>query len=198
MKILKSLLATLLFSWGMISYGIVSPLPMLQSVSDKMITALTAEKKEGVKIEAPIIHKIVRQVLLPHVDRVTMAKLVLGRDIWTQASQAQRNKFIDQFTVLLIRNYSTALAEFDNEKVQFSPLRGTIKKREKVDSRIIQTEGPPVPVSYQLIYRQGKWMIYDLIVDNVSLVKSYRSQFADVLSNSGLAGLLKRLESDAK
>lgn len=194
MKIITRLavLCTLLLS--VCAYSAPSPLPMMQETSDAMIAALQSNKAQ-LKTNPGIVHGIVRRILLPHVDVVTMSKLVLGRNGWTNATSAQRQQFIQQFTTLLIRNYSTALAEFSNEKVQFSPIRGgtQTKTRVKVDSRILQAGGPPIPVSYRLVYRSDKWKVYDLIVDNISLVKSYRSQFADVLSKSGLSGLLTQL-----
>ena len=194
MKILSRLaiLCTLGFSVG--AYSAPSPLPMMQNTSNAMIAALSANKAQ-LKTNPGIVYGIVRRTLLPHVDVTSMSKLVLGRDAWTNGTSEQRQRFTQQFTTLLIRNYSTALTEFSDEKVQFSPLRGGTqnKTRVKVDSRILQAGGPPIPVSYRLVYRNDEWKIYDLIVDNISLVKSYRSQFADVLSKSGLSGLLQQL-----
>lgn len=196
MKKLLWLAVVWVFGFSSYGYAFPSPVPLLQETSDAMIAALYSNKAQ-LKTNPAIVHGIVRRVLLPHVDVLVMSKLVLGRNAWTDATAAQRQRFTQQFTVLLIRNYSTALTEFSNEKVEFSPIRGgpPSRNRVKVDSRIVQMGGPSIPVSYRLVYRDGSWKVYDLVIDNISLVESYRSQFADILSKAGVNGLLKQLDS---
>jgi len=176
--------------------GATDPVGMLQSISNRMIAALKANKAT-MKNNPKVVVGIVNRIMLPHVDVVSMSRSVLGRTAWMQATSAQRAQFIKEFKTLVIRTYASALASYSNETVQFAPLRGGVagRTRVQVDSKIIQPGGPPIPVSYRMVQSGNKWKVYDVIIEGVSLVQSYRSQFANVLSQKGLPGLLKQLSA---
>lgn len=171
-----------------------SPSVMLQNASDQMIAALK-QNKATIKTNPTYVEGLARQILLPHVDTTSMAKLALGRDGWLQATPAQQQQFITQFTTIMIRTYASALAAYTDQKVQFFPVRGDItgKSIVEVNSKIIQSGGPAVPVSYRVILRGDQWKVFDLSVDGISMVQSFRSQFSQPLKQGGMQGLLNAM-----
>lgn len=174
------------------------PVTMLESASHEMIAAL---KKNHQKIEADphVVYGIAKDIVLPHVDISAMSRLALGRESWQKADKAQRQDFMEQFTDLLVRTYATALSAYTNETMKFKPIRGDIskKKRVQVDSIIYQQGGPAIPVSYRLLLRDGVWRVYDITVDGVSMIQSFRSQFASTIAQQGMDGLLKDMHKHA-
>ncbi len=172
-----------------------SPVSMLQSTSDEMIAALQ-KNRSRLKSNPAYAETLARNILLPHADIPTMSRLALGRNVWTQATPAQRRDFMNQFTTLMIRTYASAFAAYTNEKVKFLPIRGGVgnKQRVQVNSLILQQGGPSIPVSYRLVLRKGQWKVYDITVDGVSMVRSFRSQFANEMSQGGMTGLLAAMK----
>ncbi|WP_246562473.1 MlaC/ttg2D family ABC transporter substrate-binding protein [Rickettsiella endosymbiont of Dermanyssus gallinae] len=175
-------------------WAISSPLDLLQTTSNQLITTLQ-QNQATLKTKPQLVYGIVNQILLPHVDLASMSRIALGRDAWMQASPAQRQAFTQQFTTLLIRTYSSALAQYTDEKVNFLPLRGDFnaETRVQVNSNIIRDSGPAINVSYRLMRVGEQWKLYDFSVDGISLVQSFRSQFAQELQQAGIDGLINKL-----
>jgi len=141
------------------------------------------------------LYRLVQTILLPHVDLNRMSQLVTGK-YWAQATPAQREAFKQQFTYFVTRTYSTALSSYTNEKVRFLPIRGGANgDRVQVNSLIDQSNGQSISVNYRLSLVNGQWKVYDLVVEGVSMVENYRSQFADILRTQGMSGLLQNLKS---
>lgn len=197
MKLFKqSLVAIILWALASMALATSSPVAMLQGTTTNMINALQ-QNKTTIKTDRSLVESLARQILLPHIDIPTMSRLALGRDAWQNATPAQQSQFTTQFTTLMIRTYSTALASYTNQTVQYMPLRGGYdgKKQIQVDSKILQQGGPAIPVSYKLVLRGNQWMVYDFSVDGVSLVQSFRSQFAQKLNQGGMPALLASMSS---
>lgn len=182
-----------------ISYAQSSPVIMLQETSDTMIDALK-QNHNRIQNEPTYVYDLARKIILPHVDTAAMSRLALGRDNWKKASPKQRKKFIDEFTTLMIRTYSSALAAYTDQSIKFRPIRGGVgdRKRIQVDSLILQQGGPSIPVNYRLVLRGKNWKVYDMTVDGVSMVQSFRSQFSNEISKGGMDGLLSAMEKHRK
>lgn len=172
-----------------------SPIDMLQSASDEMIATLN-QHKATIKTNPTVVYRIVDRILVPHFDVESMSRAVLGRNTWGNATPDQRQRFTEAFQALLIRTYSSAFAAYTNETVQFSPIRGgySEQSRVQVQSKIVRQNGPPIPVSYRLVRVGGDWKIYDFSVEGVSIVESFRSQFASDIAEQGLDHLIQKLE----
>ncbi|MDQ8039451.1 MAG: ABC transporter substrate-binding protein [Rickettsiella sp.] len=175
-------------------WAISSPVDLLQNTSNQLIANLQ-QNQATLKTKPQFVYRIVNQILLPHVDLVTMASRALGREAWMRASPAQRQAFTQQFSILLIRTYSSALAQYTDEKVRFLPLRGDFngQTRVQVNSRIIRDSGPSINVSYSLMRVGEQWKLYDFNVDGISMVQSFRSQFMEELQQTGIDGLIDKL-----
>lgn len=171
-----------------------SPLPMLQNTSDQLLSALQ-QNKATLKSNPQVVYNLVHQILLPHIDLQGMARSVLGRNVWQNATPQQQEQFTYQFTELLVHTYSSALAAYQDQTVKFFPLRGNQggQTHIQVNSQILQNGGPPITVNYRLVLQGDEWKVFDFSVDGVSMLESFRSQFATELSNGNLDALIKKL-----
>lgn len=170
-----------------------TPVPMLQNSANNILNALK-ENKQNIKKNHQLIFQSVERYLLPNVDVNGMSRSVLGRQAWTKATASQRAEFSKAFTRLVIRTYASPLAEYTDETVKFSPVRGSLEGRFiRVNSVIVRSTGNNIPLTYSLVSKNGQWKIYDLSVEGVSLLQSFRSQFAQALQNSNINDLIKQM-----
>lgn len=175
-----------------------SPVPMLQDTANQILTTLQQHKGQ-LKQNPQVIYQAVEKYLLPQVDVIGMSRSVLGQQAWARASADERKQFSQAFTQLVIRTYASPLAEYTDETIKFLPVRGSIDARFiRVNSMIVRTQGNNIPLSYSLITKDGKWKIYDLSVEGVSLLQSFRSQFAQALQNSSMQDLIKQMHQRSK
>jgi len=170
----------------------VPPLEMLQKTSDDVIRVLK-QKADELEQHPEQIYDLVNQYIIPHLDDVAMAKLALGKN-WNKASREQKIEFVDAFRTLLVRTYGKSLLEYRDQTINFSPLKlEPGADRAEVDSEVLQPGAPSVPVSYRLRLKDDSWKVYDLSIDGVSLVTSYRGTFAQEVRKGGIEGLLQLL-----
>lgn len=175
-----------------------SPVPMLENTANQIIASLK-QNKANLKKNHQIIYGAVNHFLLPNVDVVGMSRSVVGREAWNKASGAEKQEFIQVFTQLVIRTYSSPLAEYTDEKVKFLPLRGSLGGNfTRVNSVIVRPNGQNITLAYSLVLKGNQWKIYDLSVEGVSLLQSFRSQFAQVLQSSSMKDLISQMRANAK
>lgn len=193
MRKIKIMWLALLFALPVWCFAIESPVPMLRGMANDMIQQL--KKHQGqLRSNPKIIHRIVNNVLLPHIAVDRMAGSVVGRRYWLSATSAQRKAFVKEFKYLVTNTYSGALASYDGDIVKFYPLRGGVESRTvNVKSVIIRKSGQRIGISYNVVYLNGKWKIYDFSIEDVSIVNNYQSQFASTLASGGMTELLKKL-----
>lgn len=171
-----------------------SPIPMLEQAANQIITTLK-QHQGRLKNNTQVIHQAVERYLLPIVDVNGMSRSVLGRQAWGKANMAEKKQFVETFTQLVIRTYASPLTEYTNETIKFLPLRGEADGRfVRVNSVIIRPNGQRIPLTYSLVSKNGQWKIYDLSVEGVSLLQSFRSQFSQVLQRSNMQELLKQMK----
>lgn len=170
-----------------------TPVPMLEQTANEIISTLK-DHKETLKSHPALIYQAVEKYLLPNVDVAGMSRSVLGRQAWNKASPAERIEFSRAFTRLVIRTYSSPLAQYSDETMQFFPVRGSLSTRFiRVNSMIVRSKGQNIPLSYSLVSKDGTWKIYDMSVEGVSLLQSFKSQFAQVLQNSTMREVIKQM-----
>jgi phospholipid transport system substrate-binding protein len=173
-----------------------NPVDMLESIANQMIDGLRANKA-SLKTNPTFVYSLARKLVVPHADLAEMSKRVLPPSIWNSASSSQQVQFQTEFTTLLIRTYASALAEYTNETVKFYPIRGGYQGKTNilVNSQILRSDGPDVSVSYRLILRGSEWKLYDMTVEGISLLNSFRSQFADQVSQgSNMDDIIRNLK----
>jgi phospholipid transport system substrate-binding protein len=138
--------------------------------------------------------------LISHVDFDQVSRLVLGRS-WRTATPEQRRRFIQEFKRFVVRFYTAALMDYrkgsdiPQDVMRFLPLRANPgDKRVTVSSRVKQpNSSQAIPVDYHLSLADGQWKVFDVSVDGVSLVATYRNSFANRIRQRGLDGLIAEL-----
>lgn len=184
---------SLLFSVRAVAANTENPVELLTRISDQVIKVLKDER-EQLKNDPARIYKIVDDYIIPHLDDVTMAKLALGKN-WRNADNNQKIEFVDQFRILMVRTYSKSLQEFSDQTIRFFPMKvADNEDKVMVKSEVLQSGGPTIPVSYRMRIKDNAWKVYDINIDGVSLVTSYRGTFAQEMRKGGMDGLLKMLQ----
>lgn len=182
-----------LYASQAVADDIIPPHEMLKQTSDEVIAVLK-NKKEELKDDPQLVYDLVHEYILPHLDEVTIAKLALGKN-WRKASREQKIEFINEFRDLLIRTYGKSLSEFSDQTINYFPVRRAEgEDKVVVKSEVLQSGGPSIPVSYRMRIKNNEWKVYDLSIDGVSLVTSYRGTFAQEIRKGGMEGLLKLLK----
>jgi len=163
----------------------------------EMLTLLKSESGRIAEDPAYLTAKV-EEIVVPNLDFNTMTKLAVGK-FWRQADAAQKTELVTEFKTLLLNTYTGAMTEYSGGTIEFEPFRPESREdRAVVRSVFDQPSGQDVPVNYKL-RDKGGWSIYDIEVDGLSLVTSYRSAFANEIRKGGVAGLLETLkERNAK
>lgn len=167
------------------------PAAVVRNTAERVLDSLRSDRARYQDDHA--LFQLVREVVFPRLDRERTAQWVLGAN-WRTATPAQREQFIAEFSDLLLRTYGTALRQYDSEKLNYLPARAPAgADRVTVRTEIIRPDGPKVSVDYLLTNRSGEWKVYDVIIENVSLVVTYRSEYSAIIKRDGMDGLLKQL-----
>jgi phospholipid transport system substrate-binding protein len=189
-------LAILLCSYSLLVRADENPVTMLENTANQMIAALK-QNKATLKNKPSLVYSIAQRIVVPHADLDEMSMRVLPPQIWNKATTGQRSLFKQEFTQLLVRTYASALADYSDQTVQFYPVRGGYqgKKTIMVNSKIVRSDGPSIPVNYRLTQKGTSWRLFDMSVEGISLLESFRSQFADKLSQGNIDKLIKDLKA---
>ena len=137
--------------------------------------------------------KLAEEKILPHVDFEEAARLAIGRS-WSQASAEQKKRLTEEFRRMLVRTYSSAVSAYQGQTMKVLPVRMKPGDTEAtVRNHYLRPGAKPVQVDYSMRKTDGGWKIYDIVVEGVSLVLNYRSEFDAVVKQEGIDGLIKRL-----
>jgi len=174
--------------------------PAQEIVVESTMAMLDVLKNESDRIaeEPGYLDAKVEEIIVPNLDFDTMTKLAVGK-FWRQADATQKTELVTEFKTLLLNTYTSAMTEYSGGTIDFEPFRPESREdRAVVRSEFDQSGGQNVPVTYKLRDKDG-WSIYDIEVDSLSLVTSYRTAFASEIRKGGIAGLLDTLkERNAK
>ena len=171
----------------------IEPQVVVKDSTERMLQALRDNEAE-LEEDPGLIFGLVESIIMPHFDFDKMAKLALGKN-WRKVSTEQKIQFTEEFRLLLIRTYSTAMLEYTDEEIRFLPFRGELaKKKVKVPMEIIQPGGPSIPMALAMyLNKEGEWKVYDVKIDGISLVTNYRSTFTTQIRNKGMDKLIETL-----
>ena len=164
---------------------------MVKDASNRMLSTLEARRAE-VDRDPSLIYRMVSEILVPHFDFARITESAVGRH-WSKATPAQQEALTAEFRQLLVRTYATALLRYSGQEIRFLPARPSGPDSVTVASEIVQGSTTPLSVDYKLYTQGGAWKVYDVIIDNVSLVTNYRSSFASEIRKGGIDGLVQRL-----
>jgi len=150
------------------------------------------QKKE---LEQQAKNKAVAEIVTPMFDFRLMAKLSLGKKYWPGLSQDQRERFTELFIERLRRSYLDKLTAYTDEKIIYeSPV--AVEKKVQVPTQLI-SKGNQISMLYKLYVSSNSWKIYDVEIQGVSIIRSYRSQFNEILQKGTFEDLLQKMEKPA-
>jgi phospholipid transport system substrate-binding protein len=155
-------------------------LPLIKDTKDRRALLEIAEKK-----------------VLPHFDFRRMTMLATGRP-WRDATPDQRTRLENAFRALLVNTYVTALSQtaVTDAKVDVKPVQIRPEENDVTVRSVATASGrQPVAVDYRMARTPDGWKVYDVVVENLSLVTNYRSSFASEIERSGIDGLIKIIEA---
>ncbi len=133
----------------------------------------------------------IRAIIGEFFDFMVLSRLTLGKN-WKKFNQDQQKEFVGLYRALLEKVYLDRILEYSDEKVVFTKETMLSKKKTEVQSKII-TKSKEIPISYRMVLRSGEWKVYDVIIEGISMVKNYRSQFRQLLAKGSPADVLKTL-----
>lgn len=169
-----------------------APQAVVETTANRMLEALKREQAR-LRQDPRLIYGLVEQIAVPRFDFEAISQWALGRN-WRVATPEQQRAFTEQFRMLLVRTYGNALLEYSDEAVRFLPTSAPNADGDVlVRSEFQPKAGPAVPINYSLHQKAGRWLVYDVTVDGVSLVSSYRSTFANQVRDGGVDKVISSL-----
>jgi phospholipid transport system substrate-binding protein len=175
----------------------LGPQELVENSAKRMLVELDANRatyaKDPAKLDA-----LVANVLLPNFDTEYAARLVLGQT-WRTATPEQRKRFVDAFYHSLLRNYGSALVDFTADRFVILPYKGDPNDTTAtVRIEVKRSSGDKVPVNFSLRKVDGVWKAWDVVIEGISYVKSFRTDFGSEVQQKGLDEVINRLEADNK
>lgn len=171
-----------------------TPDQVVNSVARQLLTDISQHRDQYRQNPAEL-RKLVDKYLLPRFDSEYAARLVLGKH-WREATPEQRKAFIDGFYKSMIANYGGAVIDFTLDRLNILPYKGNPgDTTATVRSEIRRSNGSTVPVNYTLHKVDGGWKAFDVTIEGVSYVKSFRTDFGTEIDQKGLDAVIQRLQS---
>lgn len=167
------------------------PTDQLRAQIDRVVKVLDdAELKNKPRERRTVVRKIAEDIF----DFNETAKRSLGRH-WQQRTPAERKEFVDLFADLLERSYLSKIELYNGEKIVYAG--DTVDgEQATVRTRLITRQGgAEIPVDYRMVRQNGRWIVYDVIIEGVSLIANYRTQFNKIIQTSSYQELVRKMKS---
>ena len=193
--VILSLLSAAWFCNGAVAVAAEAdePSQIVQNAANEMLKDLDAHRADYRK-DLGKVYALVDRVLLPHFDTRYAAQQVLAKH-WRTATPEQRDRFIKAFYQSLLRNYGTALLEFNADRMTILPFAGDLSSgRAVIRTQVKRDNGTQVPVYYSVRKTEQGWMAYDVSIEGISYIKSYRTDFGAEIEQKGLDAVIDRIE----
>lgn len=161
------------------------------------ISTFITENKTMLENNEEYLRTKIDELVIPKLNIILMSKIVLGRDNWTSSNDYQKREFQKAFRSLMVRTYMKSLTTFDGEKIKYMPFKaGKRPDIARVNTIYLLSDGE-LPVSYRLKFIESDgWKVFDIIIDGVSLLKNYRTDFQEHIQNNGINSLIVELNRD--
>jgi phospholipid transport system substrate-binding protein len=172
------------------------PSQLIESSANVILGGIDARRAEFRK-DPTGLYDLVEKTLLPHFDTPYAAQLVLGQH-WRNATAEQRKRFVDAFYKSLLYTYGDAMIDFTADRLKVYPTKiGPDEIRATVRTEIKRSNGTKVAVNYTMRKVNGEWKAWDVVIDGISYVKSYREDYGAEVQQKGLDAVISRLEAKA-
>ena len=171
----------------------VAPNVLLQSTTLEVIAAMKQERQlHGAQPSQ--VGSLIETKILPLFDFSRMTQIAVARN-WREATPAQQVALTAGFKTLLVRTYSTALASYRDQVIEFKVLRLAPADTEVTVKSVVKQSGTaPIAMNYDMAKTPAGWKVFDITVEGISLVTTYRDSFAALVRDGGVDGLIKALE----
>jgi phospholipid transport system substrate-binding protein len=194
-RILLVLLIAIAIPAMLLAAAAVTPKTAVEAQVQKVITTLAepAFKDQPRETKIEKIRSIINEIF----DYTELSRRTLGRD-WSKFKPEQQQEFVKLFSDLLEKTYADRLLSYSNEKVVFDKENMLNEGQAEVFSNVLTADGKKIPLDYRLISKEGKWLVYDVIIEGISMVRNYRDQFRDILAKNPPEHVLKVLRDRAR
>ena len=157
------------------------------------ISLLVSKYKDRFETDEEFLRDKMNSSVMPKLDIKLMSKIILGKKIWTEMSESQKDDFVEAFQYRMTSTYMKSITAFDGEKVVFLPYEpGKRENIAYVKSKYL-IPGGDIAVDYRLIKKSEEWKVYDIIFDGISLMKNYRADFREHVTQNGIESLITSL-----
>ena len=173
------------------------PSQLIESSANVLLSGIDKRRAEFRK-DPTGLYQLVEQTLLPNFDTPYAAQLVLGQH-WRNASAEQRDRFVKAFYQSLLYTYGDAMVDFTGDRLKVIPTKvSDTDTKATVRTEIKRSNGTKVPVSYSMRKVNGQWKAWDVVIEGISYVKSYREDYGAEVAQKGLDSVIARLEAKAQ
>jgi phospholipid transport system substrate-binding protein len=172
----------------------LSPEQLVQKITSDVLAAVKSDQQLAAGDKSKAV-KLAEEKVLPYVDFEYATRLAVGR-AWRQASPEQHQRLVTEFRNMLVRTYTNSISAYEGQTLKVLPSRG--KGDNSADESTVRTQfvragGQPLPIDFQMHKAGNAWKVYDIVVEGVSLVLTYRSEFDAIVKQQGIDGLIKAL-----
>ena len=170
----------------------VRPDVLVKNVTEEVIAEIRKDK--GLQAGDPAkTAAMVQSKVVPHFDFGRITQTAVGKS-WRSATPEQQERLTEEFKTLLVRTYSGALANYRDQVIEFRPLRAAAAETDVTVKSVVRQPGTsPIAIEYDVAKSGGQWKVYDVRIDGISLIATYRSAFAEEVANRGVDGLISLL-----
>jgi len=169
-------------------------LQQVRTAADQVLDRVLARRAE-LEAHPDRIHDSVSDIVVKYFDFTAMARSAMGK-YWPRASDEQRQAVVTEFTELLIRTYGTTALKYSGAPIRYDRVAWSKDdQRARVETTAEPEVGQPVRINYFLHSAEGRWQIYDVVVEDLSLVTNYRASFSNEIRTSGVDGLIAKLRA---
>ena len=170
----------------------LAPDQLVSKITDEVLAAIKGDKELAAGDKQKAL-KLAEEKVLPYIDFEHATRLAVGR-AWNQASPEQKKRLVTEFRNMLVRTYSNAIQAYQGQTLKVMPSRGKQDPEDTVvRTQFVRAGGQPLPIEFHMRQAEKSWKVYDIVVEGVSLVMTYRSEFDAVVKQEGIDGLIKRL-----
>lgn len=197
-NLLGAALATQLLAVSAFAATELPPDALVRSTAEEVLAIVRQDQAIQSGDKEKVI-QLVEAKVLPHFDFTRMTRLAAGKN-WRDATPEQQKRLTLAFRELLVRTYAAAFTSYKNQTVDFKPFSMEPAATDvTVRTAIVQPGGPPpIPVDYSMYKTSGSWKVYDVTIEGVSLVTTYRGTFNEEIRRAGIDGLIGSLEQKNK
>jgi phospholipid transport system substrate-binding protein len=171
------------------------PMDTVQANVNKVLDVLRDPKLKPVSAKAIKKEKL-RPIYERMFDDVELSRRTLARN-WNSLNSAQRQEFVRLFREVLEKAYIDKILSYTNEKIVFDRESTLAENQVEVQTRVV-TASKEIPIAYRMILKNGVWKVYDVVIENVSLILNYRTQFNEILAKNSPEQLLVTLRQKVK